>query len=256
MKLNVNKAGTTKPSLNLLVYGPPGAGKTLLASTAMDHKDLSEVLFLNVEGGFLTIADREYTSIDLGRDDDGRPNGRTLKDLEDIVWKVVTKAEGFGKFKTLALDSVTELQVRDLEDLINEAKAKGKNKELDEIGQQEYLKSTNRMRRILRMLRDANVHVIITALAKQITPEGATKPTEIVPSLTKALAENIQGYMDAVWYLYPDKDGQRRLLTQPLGPVRAKTRHTAFAEKLGAEVVNPKLPAIYDLLCKTLKETK
>jgi hypothetical protein len=256
MKIVTNKAGSVKPNLNVLVYGPPGAGKTFFAASAMSHKDLSEVLFLNVEGGLLTIADREYSSVDLGRDDDGRPNGNTLKDLEDIVWKVVTKSPGFEKFKTLVLDSVTELQVRDLEDVIAEAKKKGKAREIDELTQNDYGKNTSRMRRILRMLRDANVNVIVTALAKQVTPEGQSVPSEIVPSLTKALAESIQGYMDFVWYLFPDKEGQRRLFTQPTGPVRAKTRHTAFAEKLGNQVVNPQLPAIYDLLCKTLKETK
>lgn len=242
------------PLLNILVFGNPGCGKTFLAGTAMDHKKLGDVLFLSVEGGLLTIADRDYSAIDLGRDETGRPNGHTLKDLEDVVWKIVQKDKGFEKFKTVVLDSVTELQVRDLEDVVAEAQAKGKTRNQDELTQADYGKNTSRMRRILRMLRDAKMNVIITALAKEVIPEGASAPTAVIPSLTKALAESIMGYMDCCFYMYVDKEGGRKMLTQPRGPFRAKTRNSAFAESLGAVVENPTLPAIYDTLCVSLRK--
>jgi hypothetical protein len=152
--------------------------------------------------------------------------------------------------------------VRNLEDVVSEAQKKGKARELDELTRPDYLKNTNRMRRILRMLRDANIHVIITALPKTLTEkigssqDAPEKVVGIVPSLTKALAESIQGYMDFVFFIYADDEGNRKMLTQNKGPYRAKTRFEPLAAKLGAVVENPTLPAIYDLLCKTLKETK
>lgn len=242
-----------KPLLNVLIYGLPGSGKTFLAGTAMDSPELSDVLFLSVEGGLLTVADRNYTAIDLGRDDDGKPNGRTLKDLEDVVWSIVQKKPGFEKFKTVVLDSVTELQQRDIEDVVAEAIAKGKNRNLDEVTQADYGKNTSRMRRVLRMLRDARVSVVLTALAREVTVEGQVAPAAVIPSLTRALSESAQGYFDGNWYLYTDKDGNRKLLTQPRGPYRAKTRNPVFATKLGATVDNPSLATIYSLLRESVQ---
>ena len=55
------------------------------------------------------------------------------------------------------------------------------------------------------------------------------------------------GYMDFVWFLYADKDGKRKLLTQPKGPYRAKTRGKVFAEAIGPVVENPDLADLYEL---------
>ena len=44
--------------MKILIYGPQGVGKTYLAATAQDHPAMRDVLFLNVEGGLMTIAHR------------------------------------------------------------------------------------------------------------------------------------------------------------------------------------------------------
>lgn len=247
-----------QPLIKALLYGSPGVGKTTLASEAMDHPSLGQVLFLNIEGGLLTISHRRPNVIDIGRNEDGSPNGHALDDLEKVVWAIVNKEKGFEKFKTVVLDSVTELQVRDLEDVVAEDKKKKPNRDITLVQRDDYGKNTTRMRRILRMLRDAPVNVIFTALAKKSVPEGgdASKPTSVTPHLTAALAESLMGYVDFLWYLYSDGDGVRTLLTQERGPFKAKTRQPQFADKIGVLVKNPNLATLYTQLCESIKESK
>ncbi len=261
MKVN---NGIEKPRLKCLIYGKPGVGKTIMAGQAMDHPDLGEVLFLPIEGGLLSIADKDPKWIDVGKGPDGRPNGRTLANLEDLVWKLVTKAPGFAEYKTLVIDSVTDLQVRDLEDIVGEEKKQTSSRDLGDIHIGDYGKDTARMRRILRMLRDSDLNVILTALSKEVIPEGKDKPTDAGPALTKSLAESIMGYMDFVWYLYVKQkvvEGQppeevRTLLTQTRGVFRAKTRLPSFADKIGPLVQNPNLADLYTTLCAEMEKTK
>lgn len=246
-----------KPKMNLVVFGQPGAGKTIFATSGKDHPDLDDVLFLNIEGGELSITDRELDWAKPGRDENDNPTGRTLKDIEEVAIAIASKKKGYEKYRTVVVDSVTELQVRDLEDI-----TKGSGRADGEIHRNDYGKNTNRMRRALRLLRDADVNVIFTALAKKVMvkKKGSedTELGEIIPDMTAKLAESIMGYVDFVWYMFVDAEGNRCLLTQEKGPVRAKTRNIPFAAALGPVVKNPDMKVIYDLLLSSTgnKENK
>lgn len=249
--MKIQSFGTTRPFLKLLVYGEPGAGKTVFAGQAMDSEHLGKVLFLPIEGGLISIADRNPDFIDIGRADDGTPNNRTLLDLEDLVWKLVNRAAGYEKYKTVVIDSVTDLQSRDLEEIVKSANRKDADVQL-----QDYGKDTTRMRRVLRMLRDAKLNVILTALARKEQGENDPAPTEVRPDLTQSLSNSIMGFMDFVWYLYRDKEDNRTILTQSKGAFRAKTRLPAYAELLGPYVKNPNLATMYSQLCEVTEKSK
>ena len=51
------------PYMNLLIYGEPGVGKTVLAGSAADHPDTAPILILDVEGGVTSL--RTRTDIDV-----------------------------------------------------------------------------------------------------------------------------------------------------------------------------------------------
>lgn len=258
MTLKPYKVTPTDPTLNILVFADPGVGKTQFAATAQDHEKTSDVLFANVEGGMITVASRgDITAVDLGKDEDGTPNGRVVEDLEDVIWAIMEKREGYETIRTVVVDSGSDLQAMDLENIVSAAmknpKQKGKRSDQDEIWQEDYGKSTARLRRVFRLLRDAPVNVIVTALVKKSYPPGAANakhevaPNEIAPQFTAKLCESVMGYMDFVWYLYIDKKtGDRKLLTQAHGPVRAKTRGDKFAKAIGGTVENPSIPNLYD----------
>ncbi len=244
----IYKVEATKPLIKALIYGKPGSGKTLLAATAMDHEDLKDVLFINVEGGLLTIADKQPFAVNIGRNDDGTPNGKIVDDLEKVIWAIVGKKPGYENIRTVVLDSASELQTIDLEDVVRED---GKH-DIDDRVVKDYGKDSARLKRIFRMLKDIKCNIIFTAIIKS-TMSDIGKITEVAPSLTNKVAEALMGYVDFVWYLYKDDNEVRYLLTHEKGPIRAKTRNKKFADAIGGKVTNPDLPTLYNKLCEVMK---
>lgn len=218
--------------INGMVYGDPGVGKTHWAATAVGS-DMDEVLFINIEGGLQTI--RNFKKLPrVEHIGVGDPNSKieAVSKLEEVIWKVISKAPGFGDIRTVVIDSVSELQNRDLEDVVEDAK-----KDIDDIGQDEYRKSTYRMRKVMRLARDAPFHLILTGLTKTARDRKTQEVVGMGPALTRALGESIIGFMDFVWYMYEDPQTKERcFLTRKKGPVYAKTRddrdNPAFPEIL------------------------
>ena len=110
--------------------------------------------------------------------------------------------------------------------------------------------NTSRLKRIFRLFRDADFHFFVSALTRKIEDDKGNM-TEMAPHFTQKLGETLMGYMDFVWFMYVDKDGNRKMLTQPKGPYKAKTRGQEFAEAIGAVVENPTMPELYELYLKS-----
>lgn len=240
-------AGGEKPRINALIYGRQGCGKTTLCATANDHPDLANVLFLNVEGGLLSVS---------GRGDIKKIDIRNIDVVEEVFWDLVNKDPDYADIQTVVIDSGSELQSLNLAQIVAEAVNSNKNKRDDQdfIQLDDYGKSNAQLKRIFRWYRDAPFNVIITALPQYIFPRGNNQenqePTDCLPQFTAKLAEAVMGYMDFVWYMY-EVDGERKLLTRPKGIYRAKTRGPRFSEAIGQVVDNPTLPALYQKLLES-----
>jgi hypothetical protein len=231
--------------LNVLIYGYPGAGKTTLAATAQDHKDLADVLFLNVEGGLLSIPASQRKKI-------GQMTIRETASIEEAFWQLQQREDEVARFSTVVIDSGSELQTLNLEGIVRDRiKRRGKGDQ-DTLFMEDYGTSTAQLKRLFRWFRDLQMHLIVTALPKEIRGQGENPPLEAVkPSFTNKLGESVLGYMDMVWYLYQDQDGNRQLLTETQGAYFAKTRGSVFPEALGKLVANPTMPAIWEVLRKS-----
>lgn len=240
-----------------LIYAFQGVGKTVFAAEVNDHPALAPGLFLNIEGGLLSVAyrgDVDYVDI------------HNTQDLEQILWDLAASryspSSPWADVRTVVIDSGTEAQTMNLEEIGKAAHEKDPRKHpRNELWPEDYGESTVAMKRIFRMARDLPHHLIVTALPKVIYPriggtraqqqaQASAQPTEISPWMTTKLSEAVMGYMDHVWYMWEDPTG-RHLLTKSQGIYRCKTRGTMFAQRIGGVVNNPSLPDLYDLFLES-----
>lgn len=251
--------------LNLLLYGLPGVGKTTLALQANDHPAMAPALVLNLEGGLLSVASRG--------DVDEVPI-RSTREFEDALIALANKQGDFAKYRTVIIDSGSELAKRSLSEKTKlnterqlrrktEAERAKDDRTEDDIQIEDYGKMTAQMRRLFTMARDLPVHTIVTSLVRFVYPQTkdggkASEPSEVTPDFTAGLQISVMGMFDMVWYMYANTERQRFLMTQTIGAYRAKTRGAKFAQAIidgdpkNRPIINdPSLPFIYDALLLT-----
>lgn len=240
-KLGVKPAAEAIPYLNFLVYGEPGAGKTYLAGTAQDHKETSPVLVLDVEGGTTTLRHRQDVDV------------RQVRSIDDIISIHRSLVENPGYYKTVVIDSLTELQKLDMAEIMKEAVSKRVDQDPDTPAQRDWGKSSNRIRRIVRGYRDLDCNTILTALVT-IEKDGQSQALTFYPSLPGKLKTEIAGFIDVVGYIYSDNDSGeviRRIQFAQTRRVIAKDRTSS----LGDVIENPTIPMMFDLIHNNHKET-
>lgn len=232
--------------IKVLIYGNPGIGKTVFAATAQDHPALADVLFLNIEGGLISVA---------GRRDIAYETIQSVQQLEEIFWCLAGNDPQYEPYRTIVIDSATELQSLQLDHLVRDAAKKDTKRDIDAVQLQDYGKSTKSLRRIFRNFRDLDRHVIWTGLPKtkykNKKDEETGEPAEVRPSVTDKLGTSLMGFVDYVWYYFMDKDDEgndvRRILTSDFGAYKAKTRGMQFSQALGQVYDNPTMPDLYNL---------
>lgn len=218
----------TQSKLKILVVGDWGAGKTFLLGTAGSHEQLGPVLFLSLEGGLDSVSHMPgvyYEDI------------TSIQQLEDIrqtlhnsggVWKGV-------KFNSVAIDSASEMQTLDVDDIVTAQINKNKNKNsrtIDIVYLEDYGTSTRRLARIFRSFRDLDMHTYFTCLPKY-TRSDSGAVLSIDPLMTPKLAGLFRGYMSFIWYIYiapdrKDNKDKRWLMTESNGTIKCKTRGHGF----------------------------
>ena len=222
--LNIESLSERKKTLNTLIYGEAGVGKTTWAATAP-----RPILWLEAEGGTHSIADTE--GIDIVRVDG-------LETYREVLRHLGAHPD---EYETTVIDSFTETNAAVLREIMRRvAKV---DPERNEFMPQfsEWGQVTGVMREIARAFRDLPMHTVITALTREDKDE-LTGKTRVRPRMTPALAEELPAFMDACLYLYAstpqkgetgsdgilsDEEGLtvvRNVLLKPTGKYTAKLR--------------------------------
>jgi phage nucleotide-binding protein len=235
-QLGVKSPMEVVPYLNFLVYGEPGAGKTYLAGTAQDSSDTRPILFLDVEGGVVTL--RKRKDVDVIR-------VRSIDEVEKVHNQLFLAADKDRYYKTVIIDSVTELQKLDMRTVMKAAYDRNPDKvDPDVPSQREWGKSRERMTRIIRGFKDLPLHFIATAMLGSELDE-ASNTTLYHPAFPGKLRGEVPGYFDVVGYLATKQSGEEVIRTLQV----AKTRRVVAKDRtdsLGTLIESPTIPTIWE----------
>lgn len=224
------------PVFNGLIYGGSGIGKTILAGSASIVPEMSPVIFLDIEGGTLSLRQR-YPEVERVR----------IKSIRELFAVYKALKNGDGDYKTVVVDSITETQQTGMHGpggIMQAAIEKDGDRDPDLPGIGEYGKSTQMMRKLIRAFRDLPMNTIFTSLDRVERVKGREF---VKPSLTAKLSDEIAGFLDIVAYLYKKEDDSgninRYLCTVSTDTIVAKDRTDALPPVLE----NPTMEDIYSI---------
>lgn len=245
MSYQIQALSETTESINMLVYGDPGSGKTRLGGTAQ------EALFLATEAGTVAAA-RAGSKADVINCSDYRTFAEVLNDGRR--GKVINPSTG-ERYKWWIVDSLTMLQQVMVQDITRQAHKDNANRSatiLDMLGHQEM---QARMKRVIGALNDLPENILYTAHAMRAEDEEG-EPI-ILPDLTgkngtadsTTMSRFVCGTVNLYGYLkvQTDKDtgeeipdGKRRLIVKRSGPYFGKDRYNVF----GGGITSPNIASI------------
>lgn len=211
----------------MLIYGVSGSGKTTLCGTAEDTEHGRDVLYIDLEGGTMSIGDRPNISV-------FRP--KQWEDIQKIYQALVSEDHSF---QTVILDSLSEAQTLALKSVIGQK---------DAVTQQDWGKTNDKILTLVRSFRTLThtkgIHTIFTALERE-TKDEITGAVRIGPALTPGSSTNVGAAVDSIGYLtWNEKTGKRILHLAGTGRFVAKIRQPPTERRVPDSMENPSLATL------------
>jgi hypothetical protein len=243
--------------LRMILFGPPGIGKTVFFGTGVEDPRVSPMLILDYDGGMRSIQSKVVTistlaelkkveSLNLPQDKAVSFRPKSWNDTEQVLNFLVNQKY----FRSVVVDSFSELNYQNLAAIVESEKLKGSNRDGDvpQIG--DYGKSANQLRKLVRIFRDLEIHSFYTAHVNDVKDE-LDGTIETRPSFIGKLSVEIPALVDVVGYVQMSRvrgESIRQIRFQPTPRIQAKDR--TEGGRLGAILDNPTLPKVLDLIEK------
>jgi hypothetical protein len=243
---------TTKSNINVLIYGAPGVGKTQLAATSDHVPAMRPVLYLNVEGGDMTL---RHVAPEIRKiPEEGSLSWGQLEAVYDQLARQCYNGAEPGEFapRTVILDTITECQKMNMAQIMSELLMAEPDKHWDpDIPDvRRWGKNIEQIRKWVRKYRDLPLNVIMTA-HEVLDKDNMTGLISHKPQLSGKLSNEVAGFFDVVTYLYVKQetvDGEskpvRKLLTGSLEGYVAKDR----SGNLPLVLENPTMSEVYNYI--------
>ncbi len=239
VKLEILKLEDHTEYLKILIYGPAGVGKTVLAASVDEVVPLSPALLVDMEAGTMSVQNRKGLRF---------VKVSTWKDVVALMTMLKSK-ELQDEYKTIIIDSISEMQRIIMAGVMAQAVAQDPSHDKEVPYRQDWGRASERTRRIIKQLRNLPYNIIMTALSKESQDEAGVVST--LPAMPGQLAGETAAFMDIVGFLQTAvaRAGRRRsivrrLFIQPTGRFIAKDR----SDHLGSMVENPTMQIIHDLI--------
>lgn len=234
-KLELQPVAERDPYLNMLVYGHPGVGKTVLAGSASVVPEMSPVVFLDVEGGTFSLR-KTYPNVEVVR----VTNWGQVQEIYNELYR------GKTGFKTIVLDSLTEIQRLSMLGIMGEVVREDSSRDPEVPSIREWGKNGEQTRRLVRAFRDLPMNTIFTALTIE-EKDAKSGKMKSRPSMSGKLSMEVSGYVDLCTYLYTNiKDEQvcRFMLAGSIDTHVAKDR----SGLLPLVLEEPSMQRIHDII--------
>jgi len=239
--LKLEKVADVPPHFNLMIYGKSGVGKTRLAGSAFAVPEMRRVLYIDIEGGVLTLR-KEFPGVE-------RVRIKTWKEMQAVYDALYAGGHGFS---TVVLDSLTEIQKFNMNEIMLKLlDDKGDERDMDVPSIREWGKNLEQTRRFVRAFRDLPMNVIFTALERE-DMDRMKRPIKL-PSLSGKMAQEVAAFLDIVLYYNIKEvvvDGEE---TQVRVLQSAATESTVAKDRSGLlppVLVNPDMEQLYDIIVR------
>ena len=272
--------------LNMLIYGPFGTGKTVLAATAQLCPETQNVFYADAEGGTKSVRDFDI-QVDVFRINTftrfnrlyefARNHSRMRDELETLIpgtdaytvvydnlrrleaWvhelpqeEALTRVPIPTIYRTIVVDSLTEVQKYCMYDIlgvdINTADLSKENKQPEF---KQWGINAEKMRLLVRAFRDLNMHTIFCCLDQTVKDEKDGSIT-IKPSLPGKLADEACGFLDIVGYIHTreETNAEGKKYTRRLLQVQPAGKINAKSRytALGQYIEEPTIQKLVDLI--------
>lgn len=226
MGLSLEKIEDRDEHCKLLIYGPPGVGKTTFAAGAPNP------VILDYENSSESLRGTPLANIDLAGT---RKQLANYDDVLDFIKKVP------DKYDTIIIDSVSSMY----DTMLMEHMRKEKRDRHIALFY-DFRKMTNVLKEIFYELVNIDKNVIIVSHETHLTDEN-NKILQIRPLLPPALRQSVERLVNEVFYLEASKNltgGMERVLhVESQGYILAKNRQSHLLE---AKIKNPTWKEVYN----------